>query len=131
MVTASAEVAISLAKRNLLGIFNERNPAKRLEQMKETYSPNITFSEPSEVVSGIEAVDVVITKLLERSPDYVFRPVGKVWVNHEMVTMEWEFGPEGQAAAVCGNDIMFVDYTTGKIEKMYTMIDGLSDVGAL
>lgn len=131
MVTASQEVAMTLAKQNLLGIFNERDPSKRLQQMKETYDANITFSEPGEVVSGLEAVDVIITKLLEKNPDYNFRPVGKVWVNHEMVTMEWEFGPDGQLSAVRGNDIMLINYTTGKIEKMYTMIDGLSDVGAV
>lgn len=131
MVTASQEVAMTLAKQNLLGIFNERDPAKRLQQMKETYDANITFSEPGEAVSGLEAVDVIITKLLEKNPDYSFRPVGKVWVNHEMVTMEWEFGPDGKPSAVRGNDIMLVNYTTGKIEKMYTMIEGLSDIGAV
>ncbi|KAM0719603.1 hypothetical protein Q7P37_003733 [Cladosporium fusiforme] len=128
MATVSQELATSLAKQNLLGIFNERDATKRLQQMKETYDPNITFSEPSDVVSGFEAVDVIITKLLESNPEYSFRPVGKVWVNHEMVTMEWEFGPEGQSAAVSGNDIMLVN-GQGKIEKMYTMIRGLSDVG--
>lgn len=130
MVNIPQELATTLAKQNLLGIFNERDPAKRLRQMQETYDSNITFSEPSDIVRGFEAVDGIITKLLEKNPEYSFRPVGKVWVNHDMVTMEWEFGAVGQPAAVHGNDIMLVN-AKNKIEKMYTMIAGLSDVGTV
>jgi hypothetical protein len=41
--------------------------------------------------------------------------------------LEWEFGPTGKAAPVRGNDVMFVN-GDGKIAKMYTMIQGVSDI---
>lgn len=126
MELLSHEVAVKLAKQNLLGIFGERDPTKRLSRMQETYDPDIIFHDPTGTVRGHEAVDTVISSLLDGKDDWTFRPVGKLWVAHDMVTLEWAFGPEGHAATVHGNDIMLVN-KEGRIREMYTMIQGASD----
>lgn len=129
MATISADHARLLARQNLLAIFGERDPTKRMAQMEATYAPDITFHEPGKTVSGFNAINDVVAQLLDSNPDWAFRPVGQLWVNHNLVTLEWEFGPEDQAAPVHGNDIMIIN-GDGQIETMYTMIKGVSDVDA-
>lgn len=126
MTTVSLEQAKALAKQNLLGIFGERDATKRLAQMKATYAPNITFYEPDKTVIGYDAVDKIVSQLLESNPLWAFRTAGQLWVNHDLITLEWEFGPEGQPAIVHGNDIMIVN-GDGQIDTLYTMIKGVSD----
>jgi hypothetical protein len=129
MPAVSRDQAEHLAKQNLLGIFGERDPSKRLAQMQKTYATNITFYDPDKIVNGYVAVDDMISQLLENNPEWTFRPFGNVWVNCDLVMMEWEFGPAGQTAPVHGNDVMFIN-GEGKIEKMYTLIRGVSDINA-
>jgi hypothetical protein len=124
----SREQAEQLAKQNLLGIFNERDPTERLTQMQATYDEDIAFYDPDKLIKGFGAINDFISQLLDSNPEWAFRPYGNVWVNCDLLMLEWEFGPAGQAAPVRGNDVMFVN-GGGKIEKMYTMIRGVSDIG--
>lgn len=126
--TISREQAEQLAQQNLLGIFNERNSTKRLSQMQATYDENIAFYDPDKLIKGFDVINDFVSQLLDGNPEWSFRPRGNIWVNAELVMLEWEFGPAGEAAPVRGNDVMFVN-GEGKIEKMYTMIQGVSDVG--
>ena len=125
--TISREQAEQLAKQNLLGIFGERDPIKRLAQMQATYDENIAFYDPDKLINSFDTINGFISQLLDSNPGYTFRPRGNVWVNSDLIMLEWEFGPAGQAAPVRGNDVMFID-SEGKIGKMYTMIQGVSDV---
>lgn len=109
MTTVSLEQAKALAKQNLLGIFGERDATKSLAQMKATYAPNITFHKPDKTVVGHDAVDKIVSQLLESNPLSAFRTAGQLWVNHDLVTLEWEFDPGGQPAIVHGNDIRIVN----------------------
>jgi hypothetical protein len=129
MPAVSRDQAEQLAIQNLLGIFGERDPSKRLAQMQKTYAAKITFYDPDKIVNGHAAVDEMISQLLESNPGWTFRPFGNVWVNCDLVMMEWKFGPDGQTAPIHGNDVMFID-GDGKIEKMYTLIRGVSDIKA-
>lgn len=121
------EKAEQLARENLLGIFGERDMTKRLVQMQATYDENIAFYDPSKLIKGFDIINDFISQLLDSNPEWNFRPRGNVWVNCDLIMLEWEFGPATQAAPVRGNDVMFVN-SEGKIEKMYTMIQGVSDV---
>ena len=125
--TISREQAEQLAKQNLLGIFGERDPIKRLAQMQATYDENIAFYDHDKLINSFDTINGFISQLLDSNPGYTFRPRGNVWVNSDLIMLEWEFGPAGQAAPVRGNDVMFID-SEGKIGKMYTMIQGVSDV---
>ena len=132
MASHTSQPAISraqaeqLAKQNLLGIFNEHDTNKRLTQMQATYDENIAFYDPDKLIKGFDVINDFISQLLDGNPEWTFRPRGNVWVNCDLVMLEWEFGPTGQAAPVRGSDVMFVN-SEGKIAKMYTMIQGVSD----
>lgn len=125
--TISREQAEQLANQNLLGIFNERDTTKRLAQMQATYDKNIAFYDPDKLIKGFDVINDFISQLLDSNPEWTFRPRGNVWVNCDLVMLEWEFGPASQTAPVRGNDVMFVN-DEGKVAKMYTMIQGVSDV---
>lgn len=127
MATISLADAAVLAKKNLLQIFGERDPQKRLEAMHSTYAPDITFYEPDNIVTGFGAIKDLVETLLSKSPDWVFEPAERIWVNHDMVTLEWGFGPDGKEAVVKGNDVMIVN-GEGKVRVMCTMISGVSDL---
>lgn len=132
MASPSSKPAISraqaeqLARQNLLGIFGERDESKRLAQMQETYDEDIAFYDPDKLIKGFDVINEFISQLLDSNPEWAFRPCGNVWVNSDLVMLEWEFGPAGQTAPARGNDVMFVN-DEGKIAKMYTMIQGVSD----
>jgi hypothetical protein len=115
-----------LAIQNLLGVFNERDQIKRLAQMQWACATDITIYDPNKVVVGFDAIDIMVSQLLDSNPGWSFSPVGKLWVNSDMVTLEWKFGPNGETAPVRGKDIMVVNEEM-KIQKMYTMIKGVSD----
>jgi len=123
----SRQQAEQLANQNLLGIFNERDSTKRLTQMQATYDEDIAFYDPDKLIKGFDTINEFVSQLHDSNPEWSFRPHGNVWVNSNLLMLEWEFGPAGQAAPVRGNDVMFVN-GEGKIEKMYTMIQGVSDV---
>jgi hypothetical protein len=127
MAAISREHAEQLAEHNLLGIFGEHDTAKRLAQMQATYDENIDFYDPNKLINGFDAINDFISQLLDGNPGWTFRSCGNVWVNCDLVMLEWEFGPLGQTAPVGGNDVMFVN-DDGKIGKMYTMIQGVSDI---
>ena len=123
----SRQQAEQLAKQNLLGIFNERDSAKRLTQMRATYDEDIAFYDPDNLIKGFDAINEFVSQLLDSNPEWDFRPHGNVWVNCDLLMLEWEFGPADQPAPVRGNDVMFVN-GEGNVAKMYTMIQGVSDV---
>jgi hypothetical protein len=127
MAAISRQHAEQLAKQNLLSIFNERDMTKRLAQMQMTYDEKIAFYDPDKLINGFDAISDFISQLLDNNPGWTFRSSGNVWVNCNLMMLEWEFGPPGELAPVRGNDVMFVD-DNGKIGKMYTMIQGVSDI---
>jgi hypothetical protein len=126
LVHDSARLA-ELARNNLLGIFNERDEAKRLTAMESTYSRSFVLIEPEMETTGFEAISKIITDLLKSHPNWSFKPVGKVWISHNLVTLDWNFAQEKSLHGIKGKDVFLVD-DTGKIEKLWVFVEGPSDV---
>jgi hypothetical protein len=112
-----------LMQANLMEVFNERDDTARRAAMARTYSPDVRFSDPDEVVMGHEAVNAKAQRLLDEAPSFVFRPMGPVLTNHDLGYLAWGFGPEGADPVVRGIDIALVE--GGLITKIYTLL--LSD----
>ena len=119
---------IDLAIANLMGVFNERDQTKRLEAMQSSYEPSVILYDPNDALEGFSAISGFVDKLLDASPEWSFGHTGTAWINHDLVTMEWMFGPREGKAVVKGNDVMLVDPSSGKIAKVWTMIEGQSNV---
>jgi hypothetical protein len=109
-----------LMNANLLEVFGERDPALRRAAIERTYSEDIVFLDPDEIVEGYDALDAKAGKLLDDAPGFVFSPAGPVYVNHDMGYLAWNLGPEGQPPVVRGLDACFIH--DGRIVKVYTLL---------
>ena len=85
------------------------------------------------MVTGHDAVDAKAAALLadDQREGWEFVPVGKVKRNHDMVYLAWGFGPPkkghgGVDVKATGADVLMV--REGKVEKLWVVLDGVSDV---
>jgi hypothetical protein len=109
-----------LMTANLLEVFGERDPARRRAAIERTYTDDVVFLDPDEVVEGYDAIDAKAGRLLEGAPGFVFSPAGPIYVNHDMGYLAWNLGPEGQEPVVRGFDACFI--RDGRIAKVYTVL---------
>jgi hypothetical protein len=114
-----AEIA-DLMRANLLGVFNERDPARRREVIATIYAPEVEFADPEGTVTGHDALDAKAQGLLDASPGFVFTPAGSVHVVDDLGYLPWQFGPEGEPPSVRGADVALV--VDGRIARLYTLL---------
>jgi hypothetical protein len=110
-----------LARRNLLGVFGERDPEARTAMIKQTYAEDVAFADREGVLVGHQALNDKAQQLLDGAPGFVFTPAGPVRVAQDLVALAWHFGPEGQSPVASGLDISIVE--NGRIAKLYTLLD--------
>jgi hypothetical protein len=110
----------SLMRANLLEVFGQRDAELRHAAVERTYTDDVVFLDPEEVVEGRDALEAKVEKLLHGAPGFVFAPEGRVYLNHDMGYLAWGFGPEGQPPVVRGLDACF--FRDGRIAKVYTIL---------
>lgn len=115
-----ADIA-ELMHANLFEVFGERDPQRRRAAIERTYHPDVVFVDPDEIVTGHDALDDKVDKILGEAPEFTFALDGPLYVNHDLAYLAWTFGPEG-APVVRGFDVAFV--RDGLIAKMYTILRG-------
>lgn len=112
----------ALMRANLLEVFGERDPEKRRAAIERTYTRDVVFADPDEVVLGHGAIETKVAALLDGAPGFVFRPAGPVYQVHDMAYLAWEFGPDGQDPVVRGADSCF--FEGDRIARVYTILFG-------
>ncbi|MEP6560804.1 MAG: nuclear transport factor 2 family protein [Nakamurella sp.] len=110
----------TLLTRNLLEVFNERDPKVRAEVMAEIYSAGITFYETEQVTTGAVAVGRRVQQLLDDAPGLQFTADGEPLINHSHGHLSWKLGPAGGPAIVKGTDV--VEVRDGHIVSLYTFL---------
>lgn len=110
----------TLMNANLHEVFGERDPILRRAAIERTYTEDVEFLDPDEIVVGYDDLDAKAAKLLADAPGFVFSAAGPVYVNHDMGYLAWNLGPEGQEPVVRGLDACFVRH--GRIAKVYTLL---------
>lgn len=114
--------ASELAQRNLLEVFNERDPAGRARAGDEIYAAAVEFHDPGGAVQGPAAVVAKAAALLDEAPGFVFT-LRRVRENPGGLSiLDWGFGPEGGDPVVTGTDVVIV--ADGRISALYTLLDG-------
>jgi hypothetical protein len=109
-----------LMNANLHEVFGERDPERRRAAIERTYTEDVEFLDPEEIVVGYDDLDAKAGRLLAGAPEFVFSAAGPVYVNHDMGYLAWNLGPEGQPPVVRGVDSCFV--RDGRIAKVYTLL---------
>ncbi|GAA1840549.1 hypothetical protein GCM10009836_19870 [Pseudonocardia ailaonensis] len=114
-----ADIA-ELMQIHLMGVFGERDGARRRERIAEFYAPDLVMHDPEGAITGVEALDAKAQELLDQAPDFVFSPAGPVEVVHDLGHLPWSFGPAGAPPVVRGRDIALV--RDGRIAVAYTIL---------
>ena len=117
---ALAEKIRDLMHANLFDVFNERDPERRIAAIAKTYTGDVVFSDPDEIVTGREALNNKAQKRLDKAPGFVFTAGGPIYENHDLGYLAWHFGPVGQPPVVSGMDIAIVK--EGRIATIYTLL---------
>lgn len=116
MVDAAVE---QLMRANLLEVFGERDPAKRTEAVRRTYTDDVVFADPHGEVRGPAAVNAKAQEVLNGGPGFVFAADGDVYQVQDLGYLAWTFGPEG-APVVRGADLGIVH--DGRLARVYTVL---------
>ncbi|MEQ5841925.1 nuclear transport factor 2 family protein [Paraburkholderia acidicola] len=110
-----------LLKRNLLGIFGERDAAARMAELKAIWQPDGVFVDPDGRHVGINAIDQRVAQLQTRFPGFDFVERGDVQAMHGVGRVAWGYGPEDNPSAVTGVDVAVS--RNGKIQELYVFLD--------
>jgi hypothetical protein len=116
------EAIDALVHRNLLDVFNERDPERRSSAMAEIYAEDVTFTDPGGVVTGHEAIGRKAQEILDGAPGFVFSPAGPSRQSGDLALLSWRFGPAGGDPVVTGTDVSLV--RDGRIASLHTLLDG-------
>jgi SnoaL-like protein len=109
---------------NLFAVFNERDPARRLETIARNYTEDVTWTDPDGTTEGREAMNEQAQKLLDRIPDFVFSAAGPVHVSGDLGLLAFNLGLPEQAPAVSGIDVALV--RRGQIAVLHTVLTAQS-----
>jgi hypothetical protein len=108
-----------LMNRNLLGVFNERDPELRALAIEDTYADDVVWHESDRINLGREALARRAEQLLGETPGWVFQAHGPISVLDDIGHLGFCFGPSDQPPAVIGMDIARCD--NGVIIELYTL----------
>jgi len=109
-----------LLTANLHDVFGNRDPGSRRKAIHATYTADVSFSDPDETVTGLDALEAKAAAVIEGAPaDFVFAPVGLEYTSPDSGALAWEFGPAGNPVAR-GIDVITV--RDGRISALRTML---------
>lgn len=109
-----------LMLENLMVVFNERDPERRLEAIARNYTEDVTWTDPDGTTQGHEALNEQAQKLLDRIPGFVFSAAGPVHVSRDLGLLTFNLGMPEQTPAVSGIDVALV--RDGRIAVLYTLV---------
>lgn len=111
-----------LMQLNLTHVFNERDPQKRLEVIRELYNSDAVLNEPEASATGHEAISNAVTELLgSLPPEITFTAMGPAIGHHSLGRLRWQSGPPNGPAVVKGMDI--AHFINGRIQSLYVFIE--------
>lgn len=109
-----------LMHANLSEVFGERDPARRLEAIRRTYSEDVIFADPDAEIRGHDALHAKAQEILDGGgPDFVFATDGDFYQVQDLGYLAWAFGPAG-APVAHGADMGIM--RDGMLVKVYTVL---------
>src|SRR5579863_8168667 len=123
-MSADAMVVKNLMKQNLLGVFNERDGAKRVFMIAKLWDAKAIFIDPEGRWVGHQAINDAAEQLQHRFPDFAFSELADPDVNSGVGRLPWGFGPPAEPRKITGIDVM-VTSDDGRISALYTFLDAV------
>ncbi|WP_447765528.1 nuclear transport factor 2 family protein [Sphingopyxis panaciterrae] len=123
--TTSSEALVdydAMLQANLVRVFGERDPSRRLEAIRDLYVEDAELHEPHGSVQGHEAISQAATDLLAHlPPNFTFTPIRNAVGHHNVGRLQWLSGPPDGPVAVTGTDV--AQFEGGLIRALYVFLD--------
>lgn len=111
-----------LMHANLVRVFGERDPTRRIVAIRTIYHENAELHEPQRSVRGYEAISQAVTDFLRHlPPDFVFTALRPATGHNGVGRLQWGAGPIGGPFAVTGTDVAHVE--GGLIRTLHVFLD--------
>ena len=111
-----------LLEDNIRLVWNERDPAARLQAIKRLYSIDAKLCHVGSVETGHENINASVSAVLKGLPaGFEFTLQKPVIINNGIGRAIWGAVPGGQAPVATGMDI--VQLQDGKIQALYVFLD--------
>jgi hypothetical protein len=111
-----------MMQANAVRVFSERNPARRLDAIRELYTADAVLTDPEGVFKGEVAINDAVTELLSKLPPaFAFTSIGAAIGHHGVGRLLWKAGPPNGPTAVTGMDI--AHFKDGRIQALYVFLD--------
>ena len=105
---------------NLYGVFNQRDPERRLKAIATNYTEDVVWTDPEGTAQGHQAMNEQGQKLLDRLPSFAFSAAGPVHVAGDLGLLAFNLAILGQPPVVSGIDVALV--RDGRIALLYTIV---------
>lgn len=111
-----------LMENNLQLVWNERNANHRIAAIEKLYVNNSTLFEVGETITGYEAINNAVTRLVNGvPPNFVFTKLKPVIINNNAGRLIWGLGPKGRPPTATGMDVAI--FENGKIKYLYVFLN--------
>jgi hypothetical protein len=111
-----------LMQANAVRVFSERDPARRLDAIRELYTADAILTEPEGVSKGAAAISDAVAALLSKLPPaFAFTSIGAAVGHHGVGRLLWRAGPPNGPPAVTGMDV--AHFKDGRIQALYVFLD--------
>ncbi|PST83026.1 hypothetical protein C7T94_10400 [Pedobacter yulinensis] len=91
--TSAAHLNTVLQKH--LSVWNERDQVKRLQKIRQTYTPDSRVVTPAVTATTYGEIDAAVNELQRQHKNYVFSTEGTPVVSGDNITFPVNFGPPG------------------------------------
>ncbi len=111
-----------LMQANAARVFSERDPARRLDAIRELYTADAILTGPDGVSKGEAAISDAVAELLSKlPPEFAFTSIGAAIGHHGVGRLLWKAGPPNGPPAVTGMDV--AHFKDGRIQALYVFLD--------
>jgi hypothetical protein len=108
-----------LVRATLFDVLSERDPARRREAIRRSYTEDVVFVDEEGSVRGHDALEAKVQEILDGAVGLVFHADGGFHQLDDMGYQAWTLGPADGPPVVRGADMGFV--RDGLLAKVYTV----------
>jgi hypothetical protein len=101
-----ASVVKDLMRRNLHGVFSERDALKRRSLIAKIWDSKGIFIDPEGRYVGHAAINDAADQLQHTFPDFAFSELADGDANSGVGRLPWGFGPPGEPRKITGIDVL-------------------------
>lgn len=112
----------AILQANLMRVFGERDPSRRIEAIRELYAEDAALHEPEQSAQGHAAISQAVTALLAHlPPEFAFSAIRPALGHNGVGRLQWRSGPPGGPAVVTGTDVAHIE--DGRIRSLHVFLD--------